>query len=260
MKLFTPFILLLSVFFVLSCKEIPAKDDTAHPQSEVRKERKYNQAQNFTYSIWAINSDGERRKAFKSKFSVTEIAIILSLNRIDKNHLGNVDTLVVPDTFDDWIAYSPFPFSLEAIVDVPKMAIFSYPIQAYGLYEYGDLIKWGPASLGKQTSLTPTGLFFTNWKGEEIQSTANDEWILKWNFNIENLQGVGWHEYALPGYPASSSCLRLLEKDAKWMYDWADEWVLKNPETVEAKGTPVLVFGTYDFAQGKPWLKLANDP
>jgi lipoprotein-anchoring transpeptidase ErfK/SrfK len=226
MKLYSPMILLFSVLFALSCKEKPSEIDNSNPQSQTRKERKYDQAQDFTYSIWAINSDEERRKAFKSQFSVPEITIILSLNRIDKNHLGNVDTLVVPDTFDDWMAYSPFPFSLDAIAEVPKMAIFSYPIQAYGLYEYGDLIKWGPSSLGKQASLTPTGLFFANWKGEEIQSTANDEWILKWNFNIENLQGIGWHEYALPGYPASSSCLRLLEKDAKWMYEWADEWVL----------------------------------
>jgi hypothetical protein len=30
---------------------------------------------------------------------------------------------------------------------------------------------------------------------------------LRWNFNIENKLGVGWH--SLPGYPASHSCLRL---------------------------------------------------
>jgi hypothetical protein len=219
MKTFTPIILLLSVLLAPGCKEQALEEVSSYPQSQVRQERKYDEAQDFTYTLWAINSDEERRKAFKSKFSIAEIGIILSLNRIDKNHLGNVDTVIVPDTFDDWMAYAPFPFRLDILAAVPKMAIFSYPIQAYGLYEYGDLIKWGPSSLGKQTSLTPTGLFFTNWKGEEIQSTANDEWILKWNFNIENLQGVGWHEYALPGHPASSSCLRLLEMDARWMRD-----------------------------------------
>jgi hypothetical protein len=33
-----------------------------------------------------------------------------------------------------------------------------------------------------------------------------------------------------------------------------------NPETAAAKGTPVLVFGMYDFSQGKPWLQLAQNP
>jgi hypothetical protein len=45
---------------------------------------------------------------------------------------------------------------------------------------------------------------------------------LRWNFNIENKLGVGWH--SLPGYPASHSCLRL--EDAKLLYEWADEWQL----------------------------------
>jgi hypothetical protein len=33
--------------------------------------------------------------------------------------------------------------------------------------------------------------FFTNWKAEETTSTFN-EWDLKWNFNIENKEGVGF--------------------------------------------------------------------
>jgi hypothetical protein len=28
--------------------------------------------------------------------------------------------------------------------------------------------------------------FFTNWKAEETTSTFDDEWDLRWNFNIEN--------------------------------------------------------------------------
>jgi hypothetical protein len=54
--------------------------------------------------------------------------------------------------------------------------------------------------------------FFTNWKAEETTSTFNDEG-LKWNFNIANKLGVGFHQYSLPGYP-SHSCLRLQERDA----------------------------------------------
>ena len=63
----------------------------------------------------------------------------------------------------------------------------------------------------------------------------------------------------MPGYPASHSCLRLQEADAKDLYKWADQWILKK-DTVEIKGTPVLVFGSYDFSQPKPWLKLLQNP
>ncbi|OCB78023.1 hypothetical protein [Flavobacterium crassostreae] len=50
------------------------------------------------------------------------------------------------------------------------------------------------------------------------------------------------------------------EKDAKHLYQWAEQWELSDPETVKLKGTPVLVFGNYDFEAPKPWLKLVQDP
>ena len=223
-------------------------------------ERKYEKSQDFKYTIWSLKNDSIR-KVFKSTFTSSEITTIVSLNRIDKSNLKLVDSIIVPDKFDDdFLAYSPFPYTLESIFEIPKLVIFSYPIQAYGVYEFGELVKWGPSSLGSKAHPTPTGLFFTNWKGEEIQSTVDDEWILRWNFNIENKEGVGWHQYELPGYPASHSCLRLLENDAKWLYDWADEWILKDASTVSAKGTPVIIFGTYDFESKSPWYNLTINP
>jgi hypothetical protein len=61
--------------------------------------------------------------------------------------------------------------------------------------KYAGPTKWG------EKHKTPTGLF-SNWKAEETTSTF-DEWDLRWNFNIENKLGVGWHQYSLQGYPAS---------------------------------------------------------
>ena len=84
-------------------------------------------------------------------------------------------------------------------------------------------------------------MYFTNWKAEQTTSTFNDEWDLKWNFNIENKEGIGFHQYALPGYPASHSCLRLKEADAKYLYTFADQWELKGTDDIKAKGTPVIV-------------------
>jgi len=256
MTYFKQIIFLFSFTLLFSCQDSKEKDEVERPKPT----RKYYKPQDFTYTIWSLKNDSVR-KVFKSKFSSSEITTIVSLNRIDKNTLQRADSLVIPNKLDDdFLAYSAFPYTIKKLNDVPKIAIFSYPIQAYGLYEYGELVKWGPSSLGSKIHKTPTGLFFTNWKGEEVQSTVDDEWILRWNFNIENEEGVGWHQYELPGYPASHSCLRLLENDAKWMYDWADEWILKDENTVQAKGTPVIVFGEYDFDGKSPWLKLVDEP
>ncbi|RQP10953.1 MAG: murein L,D-transpeptidase [Chryseobacterium sp.] len=202
------------------------------------------------------------QRAFRKDFTGEKFRTVLALNRIDENNFYTADTLVVPDKFaGDLLAYSPFPYTVSSLKDVDKIALFSYPVQAFAVYESGKLKRWGPTSMGSKQHPTPTGLFFTNWKGEEVISTFDDEWLLKWNFNIENDEGIGWHQYNMPGYPASHSCLRLFESDAKWMYDWADQWKLKDKgQTVEAKGTPVIVYGSYDFDGRRPWLNLLKDP
>lgn len=253
--LITAFATLLTV---IGCKDTP--EERQEKSLEKKFERKYDKAQDYTYTNWVLKSSDSVRKIFKEKFTSQQLTTIVALNRVDKNTFATVDTLLIPDQFDDdFLAYSPFPYTLSSAKDVKKLAIFSYPIQAYGLYENGELVKWGPSSMGSKQHKTPEGLYFCNWKGEEVISTFDDEWVLRWNFNIENQEGIGWHQYQLPGTPASHSCLRLLEADAKWMFDWADEWILADKETVKAKGTPVIVYGSYDFEGRKPWLNLAKN-
>jgi lipoprotein-anchoring transpeptidase ErfK/SrfK len=154
----------------------------------------------------------------------------------------------------------PFPLEVPYLREIDKIVLFSYPTQTFAAYENGILIRTGPTNMGRQKDPTPTGLFFANWKAKKTISTVNDEWELKWNFNIENKQGIGWHQYTMPGFPASHSCLRLTENDAKFLFNWADKWVLEDKSTVLVKGTPVIVFGTYDFKGEKPWRRLVRDP
>lgn len=190
-----------------------------------------------------------------------KIEIITAINRTDKANLSKLDSIVIPSNFDgDVQFYSPFPLEVDYLKDVSKVLIFSYPTQTFGAYEYGILTYSGPTNMGRKKDKTPLGLFFTNWKAEKTTSTFDDEWELKWNFNIENKLGVGFHEYTLPGLPVSHSCLRLLEKDAKFLYEWADQWILNDKEEIKAKGTPVIVFGSYKFDQPKPWLQLVKNP
>jgi len=213
------------------------------------------------YSYWPIKASDSLRKLFYKTFTKEQQYTIAALNRIDTDHINGRDTLVVPNEFKSaFMDYTPFPRKLDNLTEVPKIVIFSYPIQAYAVYENGSLVKWGPTNMGKKSAQTPRGLFFTNWKGRKVRSTVDDEWILNWNFNISNSGGVGWHQYALPGYPASHSCLRLLDADAQWLYNWADQWVLADKKTLKVKGTPVIVFGDYTFGVKGVWHKLVEDP
>ncbi len=190
-----------------------------------------------------------------------EVQIVLAENRTDKTNLAKMDSIIIPgDLTGDLVFYLPFPLEVPYLESINKIIFFSYPTQSFAAYENGQLIYAGPTNMGRKKDPTPTGLFFTNWKAEKTTSTFNDEWDLRWNFNIANKLGVGWHQYELPGYPASHSCLRLQEKDAKYLYSWADQWILKNDETVLVKGTPVIVFGKYNFDAPKPWLQLVQNP
>jgi len=190
-----------------------------------------------------------------------ELRIVLAVNRTDKSNLAKMDSIIIPeDLTGDIEFYLPFPIEVPYLIPINKIIFFSYPTQTFATYENGELIYAGPTNMGRKKDPTPTGLFYTNWKAEKTTSTFNDEWDLRWNFNIANKAGVGWHQYELPGYPASHSCLRLQEKDAKYLYTWADQWILKNDQKVLVKGTPVIVFGKYDFDAPKPWLQLIQNP
>ncbi len=190
-------------------------------------------------------------------YNSDQLWIIYSLNRIDKDHFWKEDSLIIPDTFlFDRNVYSPFPDSLSELKNIKKLIIFSYRIQAFAVYEEGQLRRWGPVSMGKRSTPTPVGLYSTNWKAKETISTVDEGWVMKWYFNIVNFQGVSMHEYDLPGYPASHACVRLLEEDAKWFYEWADQWVLSELDRIIAYGTPVFIYGEYNFDKPKPWKEL----
>ena len=80
-------------------------------------------------------------------------------------------------------------------------------------------------------------------------------WLLSWYFNFHNQRGLAFHEFALPGLPASHACIRLLRRDAQWLFGWGEGWELGTEgREVLRHGTPVWIVGEYDFSAAPPWL------
>lgn len=249
MKITTRIISLICLAFLLSKCTDKNSDNTK--QETTKKIEKRDKA-SITYRF-----DSTKNLLDTLKKNKDIARIVAAVNRTDYRHLLNMDSIVVPNEMDKTVEnYLPFPLQVPYLKDVDKIVYFSYPSQSFAAYEFGELKYTGQTNMGRKADPTPAKLYFTNWKAEETVSTFNDEWELRWNFNIENKEGIGWHQYELPGYPASHSCLRMTERDAKFMYEWADQWKLKGTDNVLAKGIPVIVFGTYNFDGPKPWLQL----
>ncbi len=257
------FLLFLMFLSIVQCDKATPEEVKEPTQEKISDSLKKIEEKKIKISYHAeiINHQDSALSAFQKKYSEEEIHNILAINRLDFKNRWHADTLVVPNILEkDFNAYSPFPRNISLAKDINKLALFSYPIHAYALYESGNLIKWGPTSMGKKSSPTRIGLGFTNWKKKLAISTSNSEWKLRWNFNVFNFQGIGWHQYDLPGYHASHSCMRLLEEDAEWMYTWGEQWILGEKGTkILAKGTPVIIFGESNF-MSKPWKELLKSP
>lgn len=203
------------------------------------------------------------------------------LNRTLLQHANIGDTLVVPEKFGlDFRAYSPFPRYYPGAREFDKLFIIHKSIQAWAAYEYGQLSRWGIVNTGAAESPTPTGRFNFNWKEEyrvSSLSPPDEPWEMYWVFNFNNPRGIHVHQYAMPtGGPTSHGCVRLVDSDAKWIYDWADAWTVSNGRVDYASagsrvikpGTTVIVVGEdpdghplpFDFKRRYPVLKKIDLP
>jgi hypothetical protein len=195
--------------------------------------------------------------SFLKSIPEKHLDILYAINRLDQQSLYKVDSIVVPDSMvDNLLYYSPFPQNLNLLDSVKKIIFLHYPIQAFAIYECGKMTRWGPVSMGRKAAPTPSGLFYCNWRSKRQISTIDPSWIMNWYLNIENFEGISIHQYALPGYPASHGCVRMLEKDAYWLYHWADQWKLDKKGKILSQGTPVIIAGKYQFDIRHLWKNL----
>jgi len=190
---------------------------------------------------------------------------LLNRQTVENTPLG--DTLVVPTQYNlDFRAYSPFPRYYPGAHDLGKVFIIHKKVQAFAAYQYGKLVRWGIVNTGNPDSTaTPNGRFNFNWKQRERVSTLSppgDEWRMRWVFNFVASRGIHVHQYSMPtGGPTSHGCVRLVDADAKWIYDWAEPWNTTKghigPASIQGKllnpGTMVLVLGDEPAGDPEPF-------
>jgi len=207
---------------------------------------------------YRIEPRADRGPALKDRYNDDQLALLEKLNRSDRAHLARLQQLTVPVVWStDELDYSPLPQRYEPGIEWPTYVVVYLPGQVFGAYEYGALVRWGPVSSGNRGNQTPSGVFAFNWRSPGRASTVDPDWFMRWYFNFGNRDGLAFHAYALPGSPASHGCIRLLERDAQWLYEWGEPWTLDSTGTrVLRAGTPVFVIGRYDFDAAPPWRSL----
>jgi hypothetical protein len=190
-----------------------------------------------------------------SRFTASQVGLLEKLNRADRRHLPRLPHIVVPGNwFPDESRYSPLPHRLSWATPHRKALVVHLPSQTFGAYKNGQLVRWGPISSGRRAHPTPSGNFNLNWRSRLRRSTDNAAWRMLWYFNFHSGRGLAFHEYSLPGYPASHACVRLLGRDARWLFDWGEGWMLtEDRRDILESGTPVTILGQYDYNAPPPW-------
>jgi hypothetical protein len=195
--------------------------------------------------------------SLRRRFSNSQLALLEKLNRADVAHLPRLRALVVPESWTDELSYSLLPMRYPSADTWPTSLVIYLPGQLFGAYEFGRLVRWGPISSGSRTTPTAAGRFALNWRSIGRASTVNPDWFMRWYFNFGNRDGLAFHAYALPGRPASHGCIRLLERDAQWLFDWGRPWRLDaSTLRILTPGTPVYIVGQYEFEAPPPWRSL----
>jgi hypothetical protein len=207
---------------------------------------------------YRIEARADRSDSLRHRFSESEMALLEKLNRADRKRLEQLREVVIPESWTDELSYSPLPMRYASSASWRTFLVVHLPGQMFGAYEFGRLVQWGPVSSGGRRDPTAEGIFALNWRSAGRRSTVNPEWFMRWYFNFGNREGLAFHAYSLPGYPASHGCIRLLERDARWLFDWGETWRLDPTAThVLIPGTPVFIVGRYDFDAAAPWRSLA---
>jgi lipoprotein-anchoring transpeptidase ErfK/SrfK len=139
--------------------------------------------------------------------------LIMKVNKIDS--LTYVKKILVPV---DERAYSYVPVPAKYATQKGRRIFVAFLAEQYfGAYdENGKLFKWGPISSGGYGMKTPIGTFRA--QDRKVNYVNRDG--AKMPYAVRFHKGYFFHQYKLPGRPASHGCVRLLMDDAQEMYSF----------------------------------------
>jgi len=207
-----------------------------------------------------------RLRAFLRDFtpSVSKIKyrVLTTLNRKELQFFRPKEPIILPDTFvEDLRGYSVFPIEYPEARFIPKLIVVSNVYQAYGCYEWGNLVRFSAAITGKKSTPTYPGRYSLQWKQRLRRSSFNESWIMPFTWNFHRLTGSAFHQFSMPGFPASHMCIRQFREDAEWLFNWGEG--PKRDSTgkiIPMSGTPVIIIDFYDFInRPKKWLELESN-
>lgn len=88
--------------------------------------------------------------------------------------------------------------------------------QTYTVIDDGKVVKKGRVSTGKPGYRTPTGRYSIHAKYTKVRSEKYRV-IMRYTMLFKgSLYAI--HQGVVPGYPASHGCVRVLEKDARYLF------------------------------------------
>ncbi len=221
----------------------------------------------ITYSRIVIR-DKEHREKIMNEYRDTEDnllknKIFCTLNRKERRFMRVGDTIVVPDSIaDNILAYSIFPNYYQGAADIPKIIIVSNKYQCYACYENGKLVRFAAANTGKEKTPTYPGRYALVWKQLERRSSLDSTWVMPYTFNFHKYAGSAFHQFTMPGYAASHSCVRQFKDDAKWLFYWGERGKKDTSNQIlHLTGTPVLILDVFDFSRKRSgaWLELTSN-
>lgn len=203
------------------------------------------------------------RKTFdygKSKSPAYKAFVTLNRRVFSSVRVG--DTVVVPDTVvDNILAYSVFPQRWFGADSIAKIIVISNEMQSYACYENGRQVQFASCNTGTERKPTLPGRYAVNWKERLRISSLNDEWKLPFNVNFHLYAGNAFHQFYMPGRPASHSCVRQFMDDAEWLYNWVEVGEVRNGRVQAMTGTPIVIIDMFDYTRKKhgPWVDLVGN-
>lgn len=189
--------------------------------------------------------------------------VFITLNRKESSNLRVGDTIIVPDTIiTDKRAYSVFPQFFPEAEYLDKLVLVSNYYQCWAAFENGKQVYFAAANTGKERTPTYPGRYALVFRQKTRLSSTDSSWRMNYYYNFHPYAGMAFHEYDMPGYPASHACVRQFRTDAKWLYEWGKGVkVDSSGKPIFLTGTPVIILGVpnYDRKRGGPWVDLPSN-